>query len=249
VIFKRVRVYGDSFTWGTDLKDALSAKEYQKIYNPDQGPREQRLHDEGLVSNWKPYSRKTWPILLANHLNLPHLNISRPGYSNQAIARRVLKSFRNHIDADTLVILGWTWINRWDFYDVHKNEWTVLRPSGSDNKEFNDIYFKYMQSELWDKWESLKCISLIHGILKQHNVRFIATCIDPLLLNKVHHSEEYIDILQDEMSADLTWFDNKGFYDWSKENNFQISNEGGHPLEEAHQSAFEYVKSHNVYIR
>jgi hypothetical protein len=234
--FKYVGAFGDSFTWGTDLKDTLSNEEYVKKY----GKRKHKKYD--------PYSKHTWPALLTKDLSIDlnnYINHSRPGYTNQSIARKFFKVLcdeQDKLNENMLVILNWTWINRWEFYDAEKDKWYMMRPSGSSKKELHNIYFKYMQSEVWDKWESLKSIALVHKTLKERNIKFIATCVDKLIIDKEYNAPNYVQSLQDEISRDLLWFDNKGFYDWAKENDFPISKEGGHPLEESHQAAFEYIK-------
>ena len=137
------------------------------------------------------------------------------------------------------MVINWTWINRWDFYNS-ENKWETVRPSGNKT-ENSEIYFKYIQSELWDKWESLKTISTVLCVLKSKNINFLMTCIDPLIIDKRWHSPQYIQILQDNLSDYLMWFDDMGFYEWSKVNKFSVS-EGGHPLDDAHIEAFKYVK-------
>ena len=41
----------------------------------------------------------------------------------------------------------------------------------------------------------------------------------------------------------MTKFEGQTFLDWSKHNNYPISN-GLHPLEEAHRSASDYILNH-----
>ena len=42
-------------------------------------------------------------------------------------------------------------------------------------------------------------------------------------------------------SVNDEFFNNNGFYKWSKANKFEIG-ENGHPLEKAHHSAFNYIE-------
>ena len=51
--------------------------------------------------------------------------------------------------------------------------------------------------------------------------------------------------LQDYIRPYMTKFQDKTFLDWTKEKGFPIS-ETLHPLEEAHQAAFELIKSYNL---
>jgi hypothetical protein len=52
-------------------------------------------------------------------------------------------------------------------------------------------------------------------------------------------------ILQDQINPWITRFENKTFLDFSKEKGFPIS-ETLHPLEDAHQAAFELIQSYNL---
>jgi hypothetical protein len=73
------------------------------------------------------------------------------------------------------------------------------------------------------------------------------TSIDSLILDQEYHSPSYIKHLQDEIKDSITWFDSEDFVSWSKRHNFAFSKTGGHPLEEAHQSAFKYMKENHAF--
>jgi len=207
----KLHAFGDSFTFGTDLKDC----------------------------NINP-SNITWPALLAEHKSMDYVCYAFPGSSNQTIVREFFDNLHS-IDKDDFVVVNWTWINRWDFYNTSDNKWENLRPD-STNSIFYKDYIKYFQSELWDKLETLKAINLLHTTLKSMNIRFISTCVDELILDTVFHAPPYIKNLQNNIKEEIVWFDNMGFYNWAKENNYKISNKW-HPLEEAHRCAFEYIVS------
>jgi len=185
-------------------------------------------------------SQSTWPALLAKHLNLDYVCAAEPGSSNSSITRQVL-SFK--FQPNDFVTLNWTWINRWDFFNG--TDWETVRPSGCESSIFARYYYKFFQSEEWDKFESLKNMQLIHGFLDQKGIKYISTCIDELTLNTRWHSPTYIRTLIDLVSPKITFFEQRGFYHWSREKKFKISNLM-HPLEEAHRAAFEYIKDSNV---
>jgi len=210
----KLYAFGDSFTWGSELQDV--------IVNKDTKP-----------------STYTWPALLSNACNLKYKCFAKPGASNQTILRTILSKILN-ITADDTVVINWTWINRWDFYDLDTNKWNTVRPASNEITKFDQLYYKFFQSELWDKLETLKTIALIHKMLNDNNINFISTIIDKLVIDKKYHAPAYITILQDEIRNDFFNFDDCGFYEWAKNNNFPIG-KNNHPLEEAHQSAFEYV--------
>jgi len=210
----KLHAFGDSFTFGSDLKDCDTS-----------------------YGN-KIHSENTWPSLLANSKSLNYVCHAYPGETNQTMVRRFFGNV-HLIDSDDFVVVNWTWINRWDFYNTNDNKWEHLRPDTEDNIFFEN-YIKYFQSELWDKLETLKAINLVQSFLKNKNIKFIMTCIDKLAFDDRWHCPKYIENLQDIVRDDIQWFEGMGFYDWAKTNNYKISDKW-HPLEEAHRDAFKYI--------
>jgi len=210
----KLHAFGDSFTFGSDLKDCDTS-----------------------YGN-KIHSENTWPSLLANSKSLNYVCHAYPGETNQTMVRRFFGNV-HLIDSDDFVVVNWTWINRWDFYNTNDNKWEHLRPDTEDNIFFEN-YIKYFQSELWDKLETLKAINLVQSFLKNKNIKFIMTCIDKLAFDERWHCPKYIENLQDIVRDDIQWFEGMGFYDWAKTNNYKISDKW-HPLEEAHRDAFKYI--------
>lgn len=261
--------FGDSFTWGTDLNDDWLTSEMplvNGVKNPEDSDVEYTM--DTFFDGWKDYSNETWTALLANELGMQYVCHASPGASNGTILRRILSNV-NSLNRGDFVVVNWTWIDRWDMFDISNDEWVTLRPhmnktdgvlvtpkdDGNDVQVRLDIdpnlhkfYYKYIQSELWDKLETLKNMALIINILEGMGIRFITTCVDKLSINTEFHAPQYILELQDMVSSKLTWFDSDGFYDWSMKNNFPVG-ETGHPLEEAHQTAFEYIKNNHDFTK
>jgi len=251
--------FGDSFTWGSDLSDALDGhptNEDSEFFDPYKthhhnngrkiGQYSEVDHKHRVLSMYSCYSRLTWPALLANSLDKEYVCYAVPGASNQTITRQFFQ-YLPYISTDDIVVVNWTWIDRWEVFTEHderQKQWTVLRPSGSDNKKLNQFYFKHLQSELWNKLETLKMILLLINTLKIKKIKFLMTSIDKLIISSNYHSPSYVSTLQNEVMNDIAWFNEEGFYDWCKNNEFPISETGGHPLEEAHAEAFKYVKEH-----
>jgi hypothetical protein len=207
--------FGDSFTWGSELQDEVDA-------------------------NSEKCSQYTWPALLAKEHNLNYICLARPGASNQTIMRTLLDNIAN-LDKDDIVILNWTWINRWDFYNLQEEKWSTVRPASNEATEFDKLYYKYFQSELWDKLETLKSMYLANSILNSYGIKFVQTSIDDLVFNTEYHAPDYILALQNSLNNDILYFGNKGFYAWAKDNNFPMSKGVGHPLEKAHKEAYEHA--------
>lgn len=228
--------FGDSFTWGTDLLDDIGYGNYNRSeYLEFKKQFPNSTEDRTLLG----YSKCTWPSLLSKHLNLSYECLAIPGSSNFSISREFINVLGS-ITSDDFVVINWTWVDRWDYFDTHDNSWKTLRPSNNKN-EVNELYYKYFHSEIWNKFESLKQILLVLNLLKENNINYIMTCVDELINDTQFHNPPYITYIQKQLADDITWFNDMGFYNWSKHNEYAISTHGQHPLEEAHQSAFEYV--------
>ena len=53
------------------------------------------------------------------------------------------------------------------------------------------------------------------------------------------HAPEYVRTLQDLTKEPLQTFEGKNFLDWSYKHGFEVTQEGLHPLEDAHEAASE----------
>lgn len=220
---KRLISFGDSFTYGSDLSDS----EYYGIH-----------------------SKCTWPALLANDLSREYVCIAEPGSSNSKIARQYW-GMSGLINQDDLVVINWTWVDRWELWDesIPGNDnhmladsdgatWLQQRPGDSTHQ----YYWKSLHSERQDKWQSLVFIQTVVQDLTSRKIPFIITCIDSLLMDQVWHCPNFVRNLQDSISPYVSWFDGKSFLDWSKSKGYAISSKL-HPLEDAHLNAFEYMKN------
>ena len=79
---------GDSFVWGSELKD----------------------HKHGGL---KGYSLSTFPAILARNNNLEYCCAAYPGIGNSEIAKRSL----DYLSDDSLALISWTWQSRDDRVD------------------------------------------------------------------------------------------------------------------------------------
>ncbi len=231
--------FGDSFTWGSDMKDTFRYDLGERKENVDNDP------------NWyvNSYSRSTWQSLLASTYGFKYICHAREGCSNQSIVREFFRHAHTFKEGD-LISVNFTWRDRYDFlntdemnpnYDYDDSTaWETVRPSGCESKYF-ELYYKNIQSAQWDIVESLKAINLIISYLKLNKHKFIITCIDKLIYDDPHHPIDIADTLRQQFKDDITWFDGKGFLDWSRDNNYPVS-EMWHPLEEAHEAALKYMR-------
>jgi hypothetical protein len=213
--------YGCSFIFGTDMSDA-----------------------EMIPGTSGKPSQTSWPALLADHLGLNYRCRAYPGCGNLLIAERILLDItHDRFKQNQLVVVGWSWIDRFDYNDSAKiDNWNTIRPNETTN--LSKIYYSQLHSEYRDKLNSLIMIKLVIDTLSQHQIPFIMTCHDHLLFDKQYHTSDSINFLQDFVNPHMIDFDGKTFLDWSQDRGFAIS-PTLHPLENAHRAAFEYIRTHN----
>jgi hypothetical protein len=208
--------YGCSFIFGTDMADS-----------------------EMIPAIKVKPSKSSWPALLANHLGYQYSSRAYPGCGNLLIAERILLEIESLKKECNLVVVGWTWIDRFDYNDINKvDNWETLRPSSSN--ALAQTYYKNLHSEYHDKLTSLILIKLIIDTLKQKNIPFIMTYIDDLLFDQRWNTSDSIKYLQDYIKPHMTTFDSQTFLEWSRANNYAIS-PTLHPLEDAHTAAANYI--------
>lgn len=177
----------------------------------------------------------SWPALVAQHYNLPYSCLARPGSGNLQIAETIL----NHVSAEpTLFVIGWTWIDRFDFVDMSNDQWHTLLPVDSNDVAKN--YYKNLHSEYRDKLVNLMEIKLVLDTLLREKQPFVMTYMDDLLFDQRWHVSPAIIQLQNFIQPYMTTFDTQTFLNWSKTNSFTIS-DSWHPLEQAHSAAAELM--------
>jgi hypothetical protein len=210
--------FGDSFLFGTDLADSAC----------------------GLPDIWRP-SLSTWPALLATHAQAEYLCCAYPGVGNFFTLREIIRILAEEKNKqDLFFCIGWTWIDRFDYQGTSDHFiWNTVRPT-LDNQSVDDHYYRNLHSELTDKFHSLVWMHQAICLLEQAQVRYVMTMMDDLVFDTKFHAPSYVVDLQQRVRPHITYFDGSNFLDWSKQKNFAIS-AGSHPLEEAHQAAFDYL--------
>jgi hypothetical protein len=63
-----------------------------------------------------PDGTLTWPGLIAERLGTDYETRAVSGCGNDHIARQIYTYFAHHDPADTLCVINWTWISRWDYF-------------------------------------------------------------------------------------------------------------------------------------
>jgi hypothetical protein len=210
----KLKSFGCSFTYGSELHDCDI---------PELGS-----------------SQSTWPALLAQKLNYCYECYAYPGIGNLQIMKSVLEQCSLRDPA--VFVVNWTWSDRFDFIDPATEYWHTLRPDGTT--EYHRLYYKYFYSQYHTMLTNASYIKTTIDILTARGVKFIMTLMDTTLFDEVDPSWQdprSISLLQKEIKPYIVEFDNDTFLNWSKKKRFPIS-ETLHPLEAAHQAAFELLR-------
>jgi len=197
------------------------------------------LADDGRDQPWATASQLTWPAHLARHMARDYECYARPGSGNLQILERMLNQAPTS-DTDDLFIIGWTWIDRLDYYDINhnpkiqKSPWRTIMPI--DENHLAKTYYKQLHSEYCDKLTCLSYIKLAIDTLNQQGIKFVMTYMDELLFDQRWHTSPAVINLQNYVKPYMTMFDGQTFLDWSRSNKFPES-PSWHPLEQAHEAA------------
>jgi len=208
----KLKSFGCSFVYGSDLSDHnLSMSEPSDI---------------------------TWPGLIAKNLGLEYECYAYPGIGNLKILCNIIS--QASFDESAIFLINWTWIDRFDFVN-DAEQWTTLRPSEDD--DLSKTYYKHLHSQIKDMITSIYAVNTAIDFLSQQNIPFVMTYMDHLLLEHIDpnwHDPKYVSVIQKKIKNFLVDFDGKNFLNWSRDNEFAVS-ENWHPLEQAHQAAAEYM--------
>jgi hypothetical protein len=137
--------------------------------------------------------------------------------------------------------VGWTWIDRFDYFknsDWIEDRWNTIMPT--DDNNLANTYYKHLHSEFRDKLTTLMSIRLVIDVLKQKGYPFIMTYMDELMFDQKYYTTPAVVELQEYIKPYMTKFNGQTFIDWSRANSFPET-AAWHPLEQAHQSASEYM--------
>lgn len=203
-----VKSFGCSFVFGTDLP--------------------------GQVAN-NP-SQLTWPAVFSQQQGHHYRCHARGGIGNLAIADRILEEIA--LDVTALFIVGWTWIDRFDYIDENQC-WSTIRP-GSDSN-LAKTYYQDLHSETRDKLTSLMIMRTVIDSLRERDFPFIMTYMDELLFDRTYNTTPTITALQDYVNPYMTRFEGKTFLNWSRGHGYPES-ANWHPLEQAHAAGADVIR-------
>ena len=228
MLYKSVVAVGDSFTRGDELADC-----------PEQA-----------IQPFRPsFSQHTWPALIAKSLNIDYRADAIGGRGNQWISFAA----NGAIKQDTVLIVNWTWFERFDYITTHDDRWKTTHP-GHENK-LDHYFYKNIDNDIWNLHRNLQQMHSTIQLLKQNNIKFIMTCLDPgyksniadirpaRFANSVNAAGfvAAINQLHEQVVPYILDFDGQTFLEWSHFHNFKCG-PNGHPLEDAHAAAADYIQ-------
>ena len=214
----KIKSFGCSFIYGNELSDC------NNDYN-------------------KNYSQQTWPAKLAKTLNRSYECYAQPGIGNLQILEQILNQLNTSNNTE-LFVIGWTWIDRFDYYKTDCNSrkkttaWSTIRPTSQSKIAKN--YFKMLQSEYKDKLSSVTYIKTAIDALNQNQIPFVMTYMDELMFDQNWNITPGLVYLQGVVKCYMTTFTGLSFLDWSRKHNYPET-KNWHPLELAHQAAADYM--------
>jgi len=206
------------------------------------------LSDDRQDCPYATPSQLTWPAHLAQHLRRDYSCYARPGAGNLQILENILNQSAVS-DCNDLFVIGWTWIDRFDYYDpdynpkIKKTPWSTIVPI--DTTEVAKVYYRDLHSEYRDKFTCLSYIKLTIDTLRQKNIPFIMTYIDKLLFDQRWHATPAVKDLQQYIKPCMTKFNELTFLEWSRKNGYPETAQW-HPLEQAHAAAADLLINYNL---
>lgn len=177
-----------------------------------------------------------WPSLIAHRLDLPYQTHAWPGVGNLYI----LDQLMNHADCDSVCIVNWTFIDRFDYCPGTTDQWHTLRPVY--DTEHAAYYFRNLHGQYRDMLTSLVYINTAIEFLQDRGIGFLMTCMDDLVYEAVlpsWHPDQATQWLQSKIRGQIQTYDGKNFLDWSRDHGWPVS-PALHPLEQAHQAAADH---------
>ena len=234
MLYKGIFAVGDSFTRGDELADC-----------PEQ-----------QVSPYQnSFSQSTWPALVAKSLNVDYNAEAIGGKGNQWISFTT----NGNIKQDNIFIINWTWFERFDYVGTETDIWETTHPR-HENK-LDHYFYKNIDNDIWNLFRNLQQMHSTIQLLKQHNIKFIMTCLDPEYTTKVLDIHPYpyprppgleawdpaVDRLHDQVVPHILDFEGQTFLEWSHSNNFKCG-PNGHPLEDAHAAAADYIIKNKLHF-
>lgn len=149
---------------------------------------------------------RAWPALAAASLGLTYHTSAVAGCGNEHIAHQFFSYVAQHDLHQTLVVINWTWMMRWDLYLEPHQTWATLGPTCVPEKLQNQVgvakavdlvefYQRHVvNNEIWSRSRSLMAMYAVNQWLEQNEVANVQTYMDyDLFVDQITHYRAYKD--------------------------------------------------------
>ena len=182
-----------------------------------------------------------WPALIAQHYNLEYQCHAQPGSGNLRILESVLNSLADCEPA--VYVIGWTWIDRFDYADPATDQWCSVLPADSTDQA--QYYYRHFHSQYKDKLATLIHIKTAQDAVLAAGHQLIMTHMDDLIFETAWHCSPAVTQLQNNIMPNIVQFENQTFLNWARKNKHKIS-DTWHPLESAHRAAADLMINYSL---
>lgn len=189
----------------------------------------------------------TWPGLFAKQHNLTYQCLAKSGHSGEFVLRTLFDILHTETEP-CFIVIHWPNALRFEYANSATDTFIQVSPgmilNGNEySAQVQKMYYQHVKSFLGDKWNTLRTIYTAIQALNTSSHCYAMTTVDDFLFDTDYANPDYLEFLQQQCSNNQFVFDFDGmtFTQWSDHNNFQCG-PYGHPLESAHQQAFEYFE-------
>ena len=204
----KIKAFGCSFIWGTDLSDA----------------------------KFPLGSYHTWPALIARARALDYKNCAIGGIGNTQIAAMIATELGEDDNADSIYVIQWTWADRFDYID-NEQMWQTLRPSlemAHAENYYRNLHSDFL--DRFTSLQNIAAtVALLNRHDQKFIMTALDTSLrDPVSADYFHPA--ILDSYWNMVCSYLHWFQDLDFLSWSRKHGFAES-KLCHPLEDAHVGA------------
>jgi hypothetical protein len=173
---------------------------------------------------------EAWPRWVADHYNIPYINIAQGGAGNEEISRSTIHKVSTLIERDNtnpselIVVICWSGFDRYEFWDTDRN---VHRSISIGYRNPSFIAKKYaeirslMEPENWSNYKNLYYVYITSKFLESYGIKYyfsnaIRSFTYPAIF-EAHPNlkEDYIDMLSmygTRIDNHMGFFDNKQIF-------------------------------------
>lgn len=203
------------------------------------------IGDSFLAGSELASPNNTWPALFATAQGIPYRCLALPGHSIQYVLRTLYECLHRE-DKPCFFVLHWPSALRFEYVNKHNDTWVQINPNAilngtAESEQVQRAFYQYANSLLGDKWQALSSIFAAKMALDQTDHVYTMSIVDDFLFDTSFHNPDYVTFLQQKCQDSIVDFDGMPFQRWADSRGF-AKGRYGHPLEQAHQAAFEYLK-------